>query len=58
MQFNKEHKDVTSELDWAKFLKWLQESHQLSKLYTPDKYSVKLWKEFEDEVRQKPSSRH
>ncbi len=35
--------------EWDDFIKWLQEAHQLSKMYTPDRYSIKLWEEYKDE---------
>ena len=39
--------------NWNKFLKWLKEAHSLSKIYIPDKYSIKLWKEFESGIQRR-----
>ena len=47
MSSNKECEDVISDLAWATFLIWLKEAHHLSSIYTPDKYSIKLWQEYE-----------
>ncbi len=33
--------------EWDKFVKWIQEAHHLSILYTPDKTSINLWLEYE-----------
>ena len=38
---------------WGDFLKWLKDAHHLSKMYTPDRYSVKLWQEYMGERRAK-----
>ena len=42
-------REKITDKNWAKFMKWLQEKRHLSMIYTPDKYSIKLWKEFEDD---------
>ena len=42
-----------TEKNWAEFLKWLKKEYNLSVIYTPNKYSIKLWKECESAKRRR-----